>query len=66
MKRDDYCRNLDNQLSAWKSNVETLMTVAEKMPGKDPEADIRQIENVREVIQGLGNVKELLKQECTN
>lgn len=64
--REEYCRSLDKQLDAWKSNVETLRTITGKMPGKDPEADARRLDNLREVIEGLGSVKELLKQECTN
>ena len=66
MMREDHCRKLEQQLAAWKSNIEMLMTLAEKLPSTDPVADARQKENLREVMQGIANVRKLLREQCTD
>jgi len=64
--RDEYCRSLDQKITAWKNNVEILMALAEKLPGKDPEADARHRENLRELVQGLANLRKMLREHCMN
>jgi hypothetical protein len=66
MTREEHYLRLEQQLTAWKSNVEILMTLSEKLPGTDPAADARHQANLREVLQGLADVRKLLREHCTD
>ena len=59
-----YYNSMEKKLAAWSRNVEVLLLVAKQLHGKNPIDDARQIENLQEVLQGLGKVRSLLKEEC--
>jgi len=64
MGLEAYCSSMEKMLAAWSRNIEALLLVAEHLHGKNPLEDARQIESLREVLQGLGKARELVKQEC--
>lgn len=64
MDLEAYCSSMEKLLAAWSRNIEALLLVAEQLHGKNPLEDARQIENLRELLQGLGRSKELVKQKC--
>ena len=60
----EYCENMDKQLAAWRTNVEKLMVITEKLPGKDQKEDERQIKNLQLLIEDIGKASDHLKREC--
>ncbi len=64
MELATYCSSMEKLLAAWSRNIEALLLVAEQLHGKNPLEDARQIENLRELLQGLGKAKERVKKEC--
>ncbi len=61
----DYCESMQGLLAAWRANVQKLLMIAEAMSGLAPsETDRQQREDMQSLIDELGKVSELLKQEC--
>lgn len=60
----EYCESMDKQLAAWRANVQKLLLIAEQLPGKDPRDDERQYKNLQSLIDDIGRVSQLLKNEC--
>ena len=60
----EYCESMGKQLAAWRSNVQKLLLIAEQLPGKYEQADVRRQKALQSIIDDLGSVSELLKKEC--
>ncbi len=61
----EYCASMNRQLAAWRANVEKLLLIVEALPDLTQPADEhRQREELQSLIDDLGKVAELLKQEC--
>ncbi len=59
-----YCESMEKQLVAWRSNVQKLLMIAETVTGKGSQADAKQIEDLKSLIQDIGKVSDRLKEEC--
>jgi hypothetical protein len=60
----EYCESMDKQLSAWRANVEKLLLIAKKLPGKDQEADELQQKELQSLVADIARVSDLLRYEC--
>ena len=60
----EYCDNMEKLLAAWRNNITALLKISEAVPGRDADADARQVENLKGLIEDLGRVQKLLKNEC--
>ncbi len=61
----EYCENMNRQLVAWRANVEKLLLIAEALRDSTPAADDhRQREELQSLIDDIGRVAGMLKQEC--
>ncbi len=61
----EYCESMGKQLAVWRSNVEKLLFIAEALPGLTPSAEGHtQRKDLQTLIDDIGKVAELLKQEC--
>ncbi len=61
----EYCDSMGKQLAAWRINIEKLLIISETVAGPVPTADERrQKEDLMSLIDDIGRVTELLKEEC--
>ncbi len=61
----EYCESMQRQLAAWRANVEKLLTIADALAGLAPSPDDhQQRESMQSLIEDIGRVTEMLKQEC--
>ena len=60
----EYCKSMDKQLAAWKANVEKLLVRADRLSGKDRESDERRRTELQSLVDDIGRVSDLLKNEC--
>ncbi len=62
----EYCESMNRQLVAWRANVEKLLLIAEALLGSSPPSadDHQQREKLQSLIDDIGRVADMLKQEC--
>lgn len=60
----DYCISMEKQLAAWRNNVNTLLLIAQNLPGKNRDEDARQKRELEVLISDLTRVAEQLRKEC--
>ncbi len=61
----EYCDSMERQLADWRANVETLLIMSETVAGPAPTADEnKQQEDLQALMDDIGKVAELLKEEC--
>ncbi len=61
----EYCESMNRQLAAWRANVEKLLLIAEALRDSTPPVDDhRQREKLQSLIDDIGRVADMLKQEC--
>ncbi len=61
----EYCTSMNRQLAAWRANVQKLLVISEALSGATPSAnENQQREDLQTLIDDIGKVAEMLKQEC--
>lgn len=61
----EYCDSMEKQLVAWRANVQKLLIIRETVAGPAPTADDnKQKEDLQTLMDDIGKVAELLKEEC--
>jgi len=60
----EYCKRMERELDAWHTSVESLKKIMEELSNKDRQAARQEIEKLQTIIEGLGNVINMLKKEC--
>ncbi len=61
----EYCESMNRQLAAWRENVRKLLVISEALSGATPSVkENQQREDLQTLIDDIGKVADMLKQEC--